>query len=144
MSTAKWSAPGTASANLAGTALDALASGSTSAFLATYANGTNLDLYAGLLINLGSLTPAPGGTITVRVFASVNGVAPDNTGAVGGGDAYTVPLTTTAGAKVVTIPMVRLYPGNVYFAITNNAGVALSATAGSNTFVVQPYDESAV
>lgn len=140
MPTARWSTPGTASANLAGTALDSLANGSTSVFLTTYANGTNLDLYAGLLINLGSITPTTGGSITVRVFASVNGTAPDNTASVGGGDAYTVPLTTTASAKVITVPMVRLYPGNVYFAVTNNAGVALAASG--NSVVLVPFDEA--
>lgn len=142
MPTARWSTPGTASANLAGTALDALANGSTSAFLTSYANGTNLDLYAGIAINLGSITPTTGGSITVRVFASVNGNTPDNTASVGGGDAYAVPLTTTASAKVVNIPMVRLYPGTVYFTVTNNAGVALSSTAGTNTLVVVPFDEA--
>lgn len=141
MTTAKWSTPGTASANLAGTALDSLANGSTSAFLTTYANGTNLDLYAGLLINLGSITPTTGGSITVRVFASVSGTAPDNTASVGGGDAYTIPLTTSASAKVLTVPMIRLYPGTIYVAITNNAGVALAASG--NGFVLVPYDEAA-
>lgn len=140
MPTARWSTPGTASANLAGTALDSLANGSTSAFLTAYANGTNLDLYAGLLINLGSITPTAGGSITVRVFASVNGTAPDNTASVGGGDAYTIPLTAGASAKVLTVPMVRLYPGTVYVAVTNNAGVALAATG--NTFVVVPFNEA--
>lgn len=142
MPTARWSTPGTPSGNLAGTALDGLASGATSAFLSSYANGTNLDLYAGIAINLGSITPTTGGSITVRVFASVNGNAPDNTASVGGGDAYPVPLTIAASAKVINIPMVRLYPGTVYFSVTNSAGVALSSSAGSNTFVVVPYDEA--
>ena len=142
MAKATWSAPGTPSANLAGTALDGLASGSTSPFLGVYENGTNLDLYAGLLINLGLITPATGGSITVRVFSSVNGLPPDNTAAVGGGDAYTIPLAAGASAKQVTLPMVRLYPGKIYIAITNNAGVALSATAGSNTVVLVPFDEA--
>jgi hypothetical protein len=142
MATARWSAPGTPSANLAGTALDGLATGSTSAFLTSYTNGTNLDLYAGLLINLGSITPTTGGSIIVRVFSSVNGAAPDNTAAIGGGDAYAIPLTTATGAKQVTWPMIRLYPGTIYIAITNNAGVALSSTAGSNTVVLVPFDEA--
>lgn len=142
MPTAKWSTPGTASNNLAGTALDGLAAAATSAFLTGYANGTALDLYAGLLINLGSIAPTSGATITVRVFTSVNGTAPDNTASLGGGDAYTVPLTTTTSAKTVVVPMVRLYPGTIYLAVTNNSGVALSSTAGSNTVVLVPYDEA--
>lgn len=140
MATARWSIPGAASANLAGTALDNLASGSTSAFLGVYDNTSALDLYAGLLINLGSITPVAGGAIVVRVFASVGGAIPDNTGSVGGGDAYAIALTTTASAKQITVPMVRLYPGKVYFTITNSAGVALAASG--NTFVVVPFDEA--
>lgn len=141
MTTVRWTTPGTASSNLAGTALDGLGNGATSAFLTTYANGTNLDLYAGLLINLGSISPATGGSITVRVFASVNGTVPDNTGSVGGGDAYTIMLTTTASAKVVTLPLIRLYPGPVYFTVTNNSGVALASSG--NSFIVVPFDEAA-
>ena len=65
--------------------------------------------------------------------------APDNTAAVGGGDAYTLPLTTTTSAKVLVFPMVRLYPQNCYFTITNSAGVTLGT---GNTVYVQPYDEA--
>lgn len=143
MSIAKWSAPGTPSANLAGMALDNLGSGSTSNFLAVYDNTTNLDLYAGLLINLGSIQPAAGGSLAISVFASVNGAAPDNTASLFGGDTYTITLTASSSAKQVTLPMIRLYPGKMYFAVTNNSSVSLSPTAGSNTFVVVPYDEAA-
>lgn len=140
MAKATWSAPSAASSNLAGTALNGLATGATSAFLTLYDNSTALDLYAGLLLNLGSITPAAGGSITVSVFASVNGVAPDNAASVGGGDTYVIPLAAGASTKVAALPMIRLYPGKIYIAITNNAGVAL-ATSG-NTLVLVPYDEA--
>lgn len=140
MAVAKYSAPGTASANLASTALDGLANDSTSAFLSSYANGTNLDLYASAILTLGTLTPAAGGSVTLRVFAAHGATPPENTGGVGGGDTYTLPLTPAGSVKTLVFPMVRLYPQAMYFSLTNKAGVALAATG--NSFVVQPYGEN--
>lgn len=140
MAKATWSAPGTVSGNLnSGGQADGLATGSTSAFLTTYANGTNLDLYASVAVSLASITPTAGGSITLRVFSGQGSTAPDNTASVGGGDAYTQVLTTSASAKTVVFPLVRLYPQNCYFALTNSAGVTLGT---GNTVVVQPFDEA--
>lgn len=139
MATAKWSLPGAISSDIAGTSLNSLANGSTSAFV-TYDNSGNLDLYASVRINLGSITPSTGGSITLRVFAAQDTTAPDNNGSVGGGDAYTVPLTTGASAKVVVIPMIRLYPESMRLCVTNNAGVSLAS--GSNNLYVRPFNES--
>lgn len=141
MATAKWATPSAQGANIASTTLDSLANGSTSSFV-TYDNSTNLDLYANVEIDLGSITPSTGGSITLRVFATANagGSVPDNTGSVGGGDVYTVPLTTSASAKVAIIPMVRLYPFSMRLCVTNNAGVALAASG--NALKVQPFNES--
>jgi hypothetical protein len=140
MATAKWATPSSVGSNIAGATLDGLANGSTSAFV-THDNSANLDLYASVRVNLGSLTPGTGGSITLRVFSTQNGNAPTDTGAVGGGDTYTAPLTTATGAKVVLFPMVRLYPESLRLQITNNAGAALHATAG-NEIYVRPYNES--
>lgn len=139
MATAKWATPSAQGANIASTTLDSLANGSSSAFV-TYDNSTNLDLYASVEIALGSLTPTSGGTISLNVFSCQSADAPDNTAALGGGEAYTVPLTTTTSAKVVIIPMVRLYPESLRFSVTNNAGVALAASA--NSIKVRPFNES--
>jgi hypothetical protein len=65
---------------------------------------------------------------------------PDATGSVGGGDAYTQMLTTSASAKVVVFPMVRLYPESLRLCITNNSGVTLAGS--SNSIKVRPYCES--
>lgn len=138
MAVAKWAAPGTRSSNLAGTTLNSLANGSTSAFV-TYDNGTARDLYGAVAINLGSITPSTGGSVTLRVFASDGTAVPDNTGSVGGGDTYVVPLTSGASAKVVVIPMVRLYPFSMSLCVTNNAGVALASSG--NELYVRPYGE---
>jgi hypothetical protein len=139
MSTAKWSALGTSSGNIAGTTLNALANGASSAFV-TYDNSTALDLYAAVAITLGSFTSVAPASLTLRVHFVAGGVTPDDTGSVGGGETYTVPLTTGASAKNIVIPMVRLYPGSMRLQITNNAGAAFVSTG--NTLAVIPYDES--
>ena len=139
MSTARWSSPGTVSANLnSGGAADSLASGSSSAFL-TYANGSLLDFYGAVNVNLTSITPTSGGSITLSVFSGFGATVPDNTASIGGGEPYTAVLLQGATAKKIVFPMVRLYPQNCYFAITNNSGVTLGT---GNTVYVQPYDEA--
>jgi hypothetical protein len=139
MATAKWATPGSVSSNLASTTLNSLANGSTSAFV-TYDNSSALDLYAAVRITLGSFTPTTGGSITVRVYSVVDSTTPDDIGAVGGGETYTVPLTTSASAKNITIPMIRLYPHSMRIQITNNSGAALAASG--HTLTVQPFNES--
>src|SRR5215217_5507248 len=139
MATAKWATPSAQGSNIASTTLDSLANGSTSAFV-THDNSANLDLYASVLINLGSLTPTTGGSITLRVFSAQSADVPDATGSVGGGDTYTAPLTTSAGAKVAVIPMIRLYPESLRLCVTNNAGVSLAAS--SNSIKVRPFNEA--
>jgi hypothetical protein len=139
MATAKWATPSAQGANIAGTTLNSLANGSSSAFV-THDNSSNLDLYASVLVNLGSLTPGTGGSITLRVFSAQSADVPDDTGSVGGGDVYTQPLTVATGAKVVVFPMIRLYPESLRLQITNNAGVALAASG--NSIKVRPYNES--
>jgi hypothetical protein len=139
MATAKWATPSAVGSNIASTTLDSLANGSTSAFV-EHDNSSNLDLYASLELDLGSLTPTTGGSVTLRSFCSHGTSDPDNTGSVGGGEAYTTPLTTSTGVKKVILPMVRLWPSPVQFCITNNAGVALAASG--NSLKVRPYNES--
>jgi hypothetical protein len=134
MAIAKWSAPSTRSSNLAGTTLNSLANGSESSRV-TYDNSTNRDLYGFVTIKLGSITPSTGGTITLRVTAS------DGTdlGDAVGGDLYTMPLTTGASAKIVNVPLVRLYPFSLRLSIINNAGVTIAASG--NEIYVTNYNE---
>lgn len=141
MATAKWATPSAQGSNIASTTLDSLANGSTSSFI-TYDNSTNLDLYANVEIDLGSFTSTTGASITLRVFSTAGSgpTAPDATGSVGGGDAYTAPITVGASAKVVIIPMVRLYPFSMRLCVTNNGGASFAAS--SNALKVQPYNES--
>ena len=134
MAVAKWSTPSTRSSNLAGTTLNSVANGSESARV-TYDNSTTRDLYGFVTIKLGSITPATGGSVTLRVTAS------DGTdlGDAVGGDLYTMPLTAGASAKVVNVPLVRLYPYSLRLSVVNNAGVALAASG--NEIYVRAFNE---
>lgn len=139
MATAKWATPSALGSNIASTTLDSLANGSTSAFV-THDNSSNLDLYASVTIKLGSLNPTTGASITLRVFVNDGTDTSDATGSVGGGDTYTVPLTTGSGAKVVIIPMIRLYPLSMRLCVTNNSNVSFASSG--NEIKVKPYNES--
>jgi hypothetical protein len=136
MAVAKWATPGTRSSNLAGTTFNSLANGSAGTAI-TYDNSTARDLYAAVTIKLGSLTPTTGGEITLRVYSGDGTDTPDLNG--GSFDTYRAALTTTAGAKVVTFPMVRLYPFSGILQVVNNAGV--STAASGNELFVRPYNE---
>jgi hypothetical protein len=138
MAVAKWAAPSSRSSNFAGTTLNSLANAATSAFV-TYDNSTNRDLYGAVTIKLGSITSTAGGSITLRVYTADGTDTPDDIGSVGGGETYTVPLTTSASAKVAVIPMVRLYPFSMRMQVTNNAGVTLAGSG--NELYVRPYNE---
>jgi len=139
MSTVKWATPSAQGSNIAGTTLNSLANGSTSAFI-THDNSANLDLYASVCVKLGSFTSTTGASISLRIFSSQSADVPDATGSTGGGDTYTIPITVGASAKVAVFPMVRLYPESLRLCVTNNAGAALAAS--SNTLTVRPFNES--
>lgn len=133
MAVAKWSTPA-AGTSIASTALNSLANGSTSAVM-TYDNSTARNLYARVVIALGSITPTTGGSITLRYVGHDSG-AEDVTGTL---ESYVLALTTTTSAKKSIIEMVRLYPFSDGFVLVNNAGVALNASGNSITVI--PYGE---
>jgi hypothetical protein len=134
MAIAKWATPSARSANLAGTALNSIATGSETATI-TYDNSTNKDLYGTVTIKLGSITPATAGSISLRVTLNDGTDTADKIG----GDLYTVPLTSGASAKVAIINMVRLYPYSLRLSVVNNSGVSTAATG--NEFYVRPWNE---
>ena len=134
MAVAKWAAPATRSSNFAGTTLNSLANGSESSVV-TYDNSSIRDLYGAVTIKLGSITPSSGGSITLRVTMSDGTDVSDRIG----GDLYVVPLNSGASAKVVIIPMVRLYPFSLRFSIINNSGVAFAASG--NEIYVTDFNE---
>ena len=134
MALAKWTTPGARSSNIAGTTLNSLANAGESTVV-TYDNSTNCDLYGTVTIKLGSITPATGGSITLRVTLNDGTDTADRVG----GDLYVVPLISGAGAKVAVINMVRLYPYSMRLSVVNNAGVALAASG--NEIYVRPFNE---
>ena len=134
MAVAKWAAPSARSANLAGTTLNSLANAGESTAV-TYDNSANRDLYGLVTIKLGSITPATGGSVAVRVTLNDGTDTADRVG----GDLYVVPLLAGAGAKVAVLNMVRLYPYSMRFSLVNNAGVALAASG--NELYVRPWNE---
>jgi hypothetical protein len=136
MAVAKWATPGTRSSNLAGTALNSLANGPAPSLI-SYDNSSNLDLYGIVTVKLGSITPGAGGSISLRVYAGDGTDLPDANG--GAFDSYTAALASGAGAKVVTFPMVRLYPFPCRLQIVNNAGV--NTAASGNELYVRTYNE---
>lgn len=139
MAVAKWNTPSAVGSNIAGTTLDALANGAASAFI-TYDNSSNLDLYASVQVDLGSIAAAAGASITLAVFATQNNVQPDNTTSVSGGDTYTAPLLVSTSVKVVNFPMVRLFPESLRLSIINNSGVTFAGSG--NALKVRPYNEN--
>lgn len=134
MAVAKWAAPSTRSSNFAGTTLNSLATGSESAVV-TYDNSTNRNLYGAVTLKLGSITPASGGSVTLRVTMSDGTDTSDKAG----GDLYSAVLLSGASAKVVIWPMVRIYPFSLRFSLINNSGVTLNAS--NNEIYVTPYNE---
>lgn len=134
MAVAKWATPSTRSANILSTVANSLANGSESAVI-TYDNSTNRDLYASITIKLGSITPASGGYIGLRVTTNDGTDTSDKAA----GDLYTAVLLTGASAKVIIVPMVRLYPFSMRLSVLNNSGVALAASG--NELYVRPFNE---
>lgn len=134
MAIAKWATPSTRSSNFASTSLNSLANGSESAVV-TYDNSTNRNLYGAVTIKLGSITPSSGGSISLRVTLNDGTDTADKAA----GDIYTAQLLSGASAKVVIIPMVRIYPFSLRFSVINNSGVTLAASG--NEMYVTAYNE---
>ena len=134
MAVAKWAAPGSRSSNFAGTTLNSLANGSESAVV-TYDNSSNRNLYGAVTIKLGSITPSTGGSVTLRVTMSDGTDTADKAA----GDFYTAQLLSGASAKVIILPMVRIYPFSLRFSLINNSGVTLASSG--NEIYVTPYNE---
>jgi hypothetical protein len=101
----------------------------------TYDNSSALALYATVTIKLGSITPATAGSISLRVTLNDGTDTADKVG----GDVYVVQLLSGASAKVVNIPMVRLYPFSLRLSVVNNAGVAFAASG--NELYVRTFNE---
>jgi hypothetical protein len=134
MAVAKWAAPGT-EVDLHGTELNSLANAGTTARMA-YDNSTARNLYAKITVELGSITPATGGSITL---VPVHRRSTNDEDTASAADRYTLPLASGASAKRVIFPLVRLYPFVMGFRVINNSGVTLNASG--NEVYLEPYNE---
>jgi hypothetical protein len=138
MATAKWSAPSAPVTLTLPGDVNGLAHNGASTFI-TYDNSTNRDLHADIRLTLGSITAIAPNSVGLRVFACQNGVAPDNTASVGGGEPYSAMVTLGSGVKEVNFPMVRLYPESMRFALINTTGVNFAASG--NAMYLRPFNE---
>jgi len=133
MAIAKWATPSSRSSNILSTVANSLANGSESAVV-TYDNSSSKDLYALVTLKLGSITPASGGTVTLRITYSDGTDTSDKVG----GDVYVMSLTSGASAKVC-IAKINIQPFSLRFSIVNNAGVTFAASG--NELYVRPWNE---
>ena len=136
MAVAKWAAPSTRSSNFASTTLNSLpATGTNESNVVTYDNSTNRNLYGAVTVKLGSFSSTAGGSISLRVTVYDGTDTADKAA----GDVYTAQLLSGASAKIVIIPMVRIYPFSLRFSVINNSGGTFASS--SNEMYVTPYNE---
>jgi hypothetical protein len=135
MAQSQWGAPA-AETNIAGTALNGLIAGTTSLPM-EFENGTGRIINARLRLVLGSITPAVGGTVVLRLvnWDAANSVWEDYSALSGHHESYAIALIPSVGAiKRAILPMVRIYPWRVGFVLTNSSGVNLAAS-GNGLFL---------
>jgi len=135
----KWNTP-RAVATVMSTELNSLANGSQASSSATYANQTNLDLYADIEVLLASLSPSTGAYISLYVLESIDGT---NFPAQSAADLRltstqllcTIPIGTTAAtAQRVVVRNVLLPPAVFTLVLDNQTGVALNASGNTVKF----------
>lgn len=137
MAVAKWATPSARSSNFLSTSANGIVT-STESTVVTYDNSALRNLYGAVTIKLGSINSTAGGSITLRVTVNDGTDTADR----GAGDLYTATLVSGTSAKVVVIPMVRLYPFSLRFSIINNSGATLAGSG--NEIYVTPYNEEIV
>jgi hypothetical protein len=137
MSVAKWTALGTESSSIAGTALDSKANGTTT-FIADIANTTDKDLYLNVWVTLGSITPTTGSSVTLQLRQKRSSTYSENTL-----EQY-VAATNGTGARVVELAAVMRIPHGGTFGLywTNNLGV--TSAASGNAVYTRTWNEDIV
>lgn len=135
MAIARWGTPGSRSANLAGTTLNSIATGSDSGLI-TYDNSIIKCINAMVLVKLGSINASATGSITLKITSS-DGVDNED---IASAEMYPRSVTSGASAKVVNFKMVRFYPFLMRFNIVNNTGVTLAAS-GNEVYVTPIFEE---
>jgi hypothetical protein len=145
-----WSATGAPT----GTEMASLASGSAIFGASTVANGTNLDIYADISVELtiGSATPAAGSYLGLYL-ARLN-----QDGTTYGDGSYVlgtqkallppwqpigiIPLQSTNATTLLcgAVQGIIIPPDTFAFGIYNGSGITFSATAGNNVFKSKTYN----
>jgi hypothetical protein len=129
---------------LSGATLNALGSATMSGASATYANQTNLDLYADVEVFLDTLSPAAGAYVAIYILAAIDGT---NFPAQSAADLRltstqlwcVIPIGTTAATtQRVAVRNLIIPPQPVQFKLDNQTGVALAAT-NNNTVKIDAY-----
>jgi hypothetical protein len=141
MAIAKWTTPiaRSVAGNIASTNWNTGITNTSESVVVSYAtNSTDKYLYAAATIKLGSITPAAGGSISLRVMINDGTDTADQAA----GDIYVAQLRSGASVKIIIIPMVRLYPFSMRFSLINNSGVTL--TTSNNEFYLSPYGEEII
>lgn len=138
-----------------GSDLASLANGSTVlSSVADIANGTNLDMYADLSVELtiGSATPSAGAYLGLYIAALMEDGSSYGDGSLTSGATITrappwspagiIPLQSSAATTLLAgfIQGIIIPPGSFRFALYNGSGITLSATAANNVVKYRTYN----
>ena len=134
MAAAKWTVFAAETVNLAGTALDLKANGTTT-FVADIDNSTDRDLYASVWADFGSITPSAGGSVTLSLRRKRGSAYAENP------CEQVISGVTGTGARAFALEFAMRLPGpgvyGLYF--TNNLG--LSTAASGNALYRSDFNE---
>jgi hypothetical protein len=138
----KWSS--TTLTTVMSTELNSLANGSSVSTLGNtgpYDNTSNLNVYADIEVNLASLSPTSGATISLFILSSVDG---SNYPAQSTSDVQltstqlltTIPIGITAStAQRIPVRQVVIPPTKFQIVLLNNSGVALASSGNTVKFL---------
>jgi hypothetical protein len=139
MATAKWKAAEAESSNIAGTALNSLATATASGILADISNGTGKDLNIRFWIVLGSAA-FTGGTIQVRLVPKRSSTYVSRDESTFTGESASIAIPTGTSAKELCSGGMRLDGGFTFgVELVNNSGVTLASSG--NEVYYQVWDE---
>lgn len=140
-----------------GSDLASLASGSTVlSSVADIANGTNLDQFADISVELtiSSATPSAGACLELYLAALLGDGSTYGSGEMSSGGVITrapalmpvgtIPLQSSVATTLLAgfIQGIVLPPGSFRFALYNGSGITLSSTAGNNAVKYRTYNQN--
>jgi hypothetical protein len=139
MATAKWKAAEAESSNIAGTALNSLATATASGVLADIANGTGKNLNVCFWVVLGSAA-FTGGSIQIRLVRKRGSTEPTRDASTFTGEQSSIAIPAGTAAKELSSDAMMLKgPFTFGVEIVNNSGVPLASSG--NEVYYQVWDE---